>query len=607
MGHLLAVVLRRCLALATVLLLGATFAWVVTTPAAAADDDVTVTGRGFGHGRGMGQWGAYGYAVDRGAGYQAILDHFYGGTALASDAGNPVIGVELLGLRGREALITGPGLAVNGVPLGRAAVRVRSVGSNTVEVLVADSCGGPWTSRNASMTTPVTVTGELALCEPGQIRAYRGSMVLLDGGGFLTTVNTLPVEDYLRGVVPSEVPASWGSAGGGRGMEALKAQAVAARSFALSSRWTPYATTCDTTACQVYRGSYTRPDGGAPVMLEDSRTDAAVSATAGQVRRRSGGTIARTEFHASSGGWTAGGEFPAVEDLGDATAANPNRSWSVVFTRPQLAQRLGTAEVTRIRVTQRNGLGADGGRVLQVVVDTTAGQRSFTGAQFREALGLKSDWFTLSTAAARSFVQALYVDILGRPADPGDIQHWTAVLEASNDDRFGVARGFAASAERFQQWINRAYNGALRRSPEPGGTSTWLNYLSRGGTLNGLNGGIYGSQEALLVLGGGDTSVWVDGVYRGLLGRGAGASERAFWAGQAARIGRAGVATAISTSAEARDRRLGEYYLTLLGRTMDAGGRNTFSPLLAGTGDVEVVASIAASIEYRLRAEARFA
>jgi hypothetical protein len=108
------------------------------------------------------------------------------------------------------------------------------------------------------------------------------------------------------------------------------------------------------------------------------------------------------------------------------------------------------------------------------------------------------------------------------------------------------------------------------------------------------------------VLGAGDTSVWVDGVYRGLLGRGAGAAERAYWVGQAARIGRSGVVTTISTSAEARDRRLGEYYLALLGRPMDDSGRGTFSPWLTGTGDVDAVAVIAASEEYRVRAEARF-
>src|SRR5918993_1005570 len=57
----------------------------------AADGDVTFNGRGFGHGRGMSQWGAYGYSVDLGLDYTTILDHYYGGTTLAGDAGNPAI------------------------------------------------------------------------------------------------------------------------------------------------------------------------------------------------------------------------------------------------------------------------------------------------------------------------------------------------------------------------------------------------------------------------------------------------------------------------------------------------------------------------------------
>jgi SpoIID/LytB domain protein len=393
---------RPDLTRAVLAVLAALCVWAAGLPvASAADGDVTFNGRGFGHGRGMGQWGAYGYAVDRGADHRAILDHFYGGTSLAGDAANPVVTVELLRLRARETLITGPGLTVNGIALGRNAVRVRGVASNTFEVLVGDSCAGPWTlwtgTAGGRVGTGGTIDGELRLCEPGQIRAYRGSMVIVDGGGFQTTVNRLPVDEYLRGVLPREMPASWGSAGGGRGMEALEAQAVAARGFALASQWTAYATTCDTTSCQVYDGAYTRPDGGAVSWIEDGRTDTAVFATSGQVRRRSDGTVARTEFHASSGGWTAGGHFPAVEDLGDATAANPNRSWSVTMTGAQIATALGLTTINGLRVTQRNGSGTDGGRVLQVLFDTSSGQRIFTGEQVRTALGLKSSWFTISS------------------------------------------------------------------------------------------------------------------------------------------------------------------------------------------------------------------
>jgi SpoIID/LytB domain protein len=92
----------------------------------------------------------------------------------------------------------------------------------------------------------------LSVCTATGTRQYRGELSVVWSGGAQHTVNTLPMEDYLRGVVPRESPASWGDAAGGKGIEALKAQAVAARSYAWSEGRTAYAKTCDTTTCQVY-------------------------------------------------------------------------------------------------------------------------------------------------------------------------------------------------------------------------------------------------------------------------------------------------------------------------------------------------------------------
>jgi SpoIID/LytB domain protein len=391
-------------------------------------------------------------------------------------------------------------------------------------------------------------------------------------------------------------------------MEALKVQAVAARSYALSSQWQPYAKTCDTTSCQVYGGAWTGPLGGGRTSAEDARTDAAVWATSGQVRRKPGGAIARTEFSASTGGWTAGGDFPAVEDLGDQTTANPNRAWSVSLGRTDVANRLGIPAITDVRVTQRNGLGADGGRALQVVFETIGGPKSFTGNQVRIAMGLKSDWFTISTvstAGSRAFAQALYVDVLGRDGEPSGIDHYATVL-ATGTSRHAVALGFAGSAERYGRWVRTVYNDALQRPAEPGAEAFWSGYLASGATLNNLNAGVYGSDESVIRLGGGDVSVWVDAVYQKLLGRGAGGGERSVWADRAARYGLQSVVMAISQSTEACNRRLNQYYWELLGRGVDASGLSTWAPNLAGDGDVTMVAAIATSLEYRYRAEARF-
>jgi peptidoglycan hydrolase-like amidase len=178
---------------------------------------------------------------------------------------------------------------------------------------------------------------------------------------------------------------------------------VAARSYATAGdgRWGTFASTCDDTSCQVYSGVSFRPTGGALITYEDRRTDQAVADTAGQVRKWSDGRVASTEFSSSSGGWTAGGAFPAVVDDGDDIANNPNHDWTVVLpaavveTAFDSRQGRDVGALEGIDVVRRNGLGADGGRVLAVTVRFTGSDVTLTGAELRSTLKLKSDWFAM--------------------------------------------------------------------------------------------------------------------------------------------------------------------------------------------------------------------
>jgi SpoIID/LytB domain protein len=574
---------------------------------------VTISGHGFGHGRGMSQYGALGYAVDHGWTYKKILDHYYGGTRLASDGGNAAITVELLSTRGRDTIVSGRGLTVDGADVGQGAVLVRRAAPGRFAVLTGPGCAGPWTAWGPEWPPGLTVSSTaggggpaLSLCEPTGTRAYRGDLQVFDTGGFQATVNRVRVDDYLRGVVPREVPASWGSAGGGRGLRALEAQAVAARSYALAGGWTSYASTCDTTSCQVYGGAAQRR-GGVTTSLEHTATDRAVADTSGQVRRWPDGRIARTEFSASTGGWTAGGQFPAVQDLGDATSANPHRNWSVRVDLSTVAQRLGTASVTGLRVTGRNGMGAEGGRVTRVTVDTTKGPVELTGSQVRSKLGLKSDWFslpTMSQAEARAYVDLLYRSLLGRAPDAAGLDQWSAAV-ASGRPRADVARAFAESPERQNRIIERAYVAALGRSADPAGREHWRGLLARGGTVTDLHAGLYGSPESLLRLGRGQVPAWVDGTYRGLLGRSASTAERAYWTQEVRSRGQQAVAREISRSTEARARRLADLYRDLLDRPADPGGVQTFLPAMLGRGDFTVPVAMAAGAEFWNRSQNR--
>src|SRR3546814_11243352 len=99
----------------------------------------------------------------------------------------------------------------------------------------------------------------------------------------------------------------------------------------------------------------------AGVYVEDSIPDAVVRETSGEVRVR-GAELVRTEFHASSGGWTAGGTFPAVIDVGDAVPANPHRRWTTLIDRSAIEGRYELGRLHAIPVHERNGQGAEVGR-----------------------------------------------------------------------------------------------------------------------------------------------------------------------------------------------------------------------------------------------------
>ena len=408
----------------------ASFAVSVVAPGVASaypSPTVPLRGHGWGPGVGMGQWGALGYAL-AGTGYEAILDHYYGGTQLApltsaQDATN--ISVAITENAGSSVIVTSSSpftVAGTAVPAGGAAMM--SLVNGSWEVSVSSSCAGPWgnpvstgltnptavPSVTPALGSPSTASEVLQLCQAGGNLFLRGTIEgTTNSAGAPRTVNTLPLEDYVADVVPSESPAYWGRLGGAGpqgeawGFQELEAQAVAARSYVMAELvadggpgYFGYADICDL-ACQTYRG----------VANENALTTLATTDTAGQVMELSSGSsrgaIASTQYSASTGGYTAGGAFPAVVDAGDSvcvpTACNPDHDWTAsvpVSTIESTWPQLGTLQ--SISVTGRNGLGAYGGRVTSMVLLGSDGDVSLTGAAFAGALGLRSDWFTAASS-----------------------------------------------------------------------------------------------------------------------------------------------------------------------------------------------------------------
>lgn len=425
-------------------------------PTASALIDVQISGRGWGHGYGLSQWGAYGYAVDFQWTWGQILDHYYGGTVAGSVPLDSLITVRLQNLDNAQTAVVSEsgGLLVDGVAGGPwKSVLIREIIQGSYRVwaradqqvcpstdgdptttgwtVVADAVATAVTVRTQADTSTATNYADLpAACQPdGRIRSYRGVIrAVNDLNGANRTVNEVLLEHYLRAVIAKEMSPSWATAGSGRGMHALRAQAVAARSFALAENRYSYAKTCDS-ICQFYSGAATRTSvSGSYTRVEYPSTDTAVADTAGVVRRIGSvdGSIALTMFAASSGGYTAPGPgglvpFPAVPDLGDATSANPNSSWTVTLTAAQVeAAYPSIGTFTGLTVLDRNGYGDWGGRVTSIRIEGSVASTTTTGDQFKSAMGLKSNLFTVGDGSPEP--------------SPCDVPPATSAVEVSSDD-----------------------------------------------------------------------------------------------------------------------------------------------------------------------------
>lgn len=417
----------------------------------AEDGTLTIAGHGFGHGHGMSQWGAYGRAA---AGHSApqILKFYYPGTtsdtiglkteltvrltALEDSSGTlPAVEVDTRrnpdgGDAGTDPdiVVTSPGhtaltLASTVETGGTAATGVhrwRLVPSGTGLVLQYMDANG-WHAYPATGDHPEwsglldggsrfmstgAVNAVRVRVSPTRWRDYRGNVEVVRSGTGARAVNHVWVEDYLRSVVAWEMSPSWR-------LEALKAQSIAARTYAADKVNRPRSSSYDlfdNTNDQAYRGMGDYSDDGvtAVASYEFASTDSAVSGTKGQILSYGGKPIL-AQFSASNGGYTASGNLTylpgGVSDTYDGYAGNSGHSWQRTLTATDLA-RLSAAikskkgvdvgSVLRLVVGQRDGYGEWGGRILSLQVAGDRGSATIKGTEFRSYVGtaiVKSEWF----------------------------------------------------------------------------------------------------------------------------------------------------------------------------------------------------------------------
>ena len=355
----------------------------------------SVSGKGFGHGRGMSQWGSQGAAL-RGLDGTQILAFYYPGTVTTTIADAPIRVLVSADDELDTAVGAQAGLAVRDVaasllyqlPAGpqrwrgvhdAAGMHIDSWNGSTWTRWVAPGGRSTWAGPlrfGAGAATVLTL-----YIGPAPVR-YRGTLTAVPTGtSAVATVNTVALDLYLRSVVPAESPPYWLGA-------ALRAQAVAARTYAAYGRarsTTAQWDTCDTTACQVYRGT----------VSEATSTTTAVQATANRIRTLAGQPVL-AEFSASNGGWTVAGgpsyQVAKPDPYDAAGGTNPNANWTVALTAAELRARypqLGSP--TSLRVVARDGNGTWGGRITDLYVDGTAGTVHLPGSGSR--LTLRSTWW----------------------------------------------------------------------------------------------------------------------------------------------------------------------------------------------------------------------
>ncbi|MCG0275893.1 MAG: SpoIID/LytB domain-containing protein [Thermosediminibacteraceae bacterium] len=210
-------------------------------------------------------------------------------------------------------------------------------------------------------------------------RRYRGVIEFLPASnGGITAINELSLEEYLYGVLPNEMPPSWP-------IEALKAQAVAARTYAVYSILKGGKGSFDVTndvSDQVY-GGYDS---------EHVRTNEAVNMTKGEILTYQGEPIAAL-YHSNSGGITEnnsdvnGTELPYLKSVKDEFSLNsPHSSWTVKIPRTQ---------VQDFKILEKS----ESGRIKKLLVRGASGDKVLTGMEIRNAFQLKSTLFEIKTDA----------------------------------------------------------------------------------------------------------------------------------------------------------------------------------------------------------------
>ena len=399
--------IKRLMGAVTTLILIAISAVLTTIPAhadsaiSARSGNFTIRGAGWGHGWGMSQYGAYG-AARKGLSWKQILAFYYRGTRLSKLPNGTKIKVWITADNDNSLrVMPASGLAVSDtaghrytVPTGAKYTSWRISRSGAGYRLSYRTSSGSYVTKSTGLTTgswSFSTRSKIVkvILPHGSVRPYHGTVTLIKMGTGGRTVNKVLLEDYVKGVVPAEMPTSWAA-------NAVKAQAVAARSYAV--RLQKFAGNsgydiCDTTACQVYSG----------MARETSDGNAAVTATIGTIVTYQG-VVALTQFASSNGGHSARGDYPYLAAQRDPyDGVIKSQAWIRTLSASSISRAwpsVGT--VKQLQINSRDGAGAWGGRVKAIKIIGTARTATVSGTTFQHIFGLRSSLYMVAGSSTSS-------------------------------------------------------------------------------------------------------------------------------------------------------------------------------------------------------------
>lgn len=204
-------------------------------------------------------------------------------------------------------------------------------------------------------------------------KKYFGSVKLVRRGEKILVINLTTTEEYLRGVLPVEMSSGWHE-------EALKAQAIAARTFALKNRRRHEADgydLCSTSHCQTYKG----------VEVSARSCDEAIEKTFGEVMKFDGSLIIAA-FHTDSGGRTASAEEVWGSELRYLRSIKESERETMPWTLEIESKEFGVGKIKSIRLER-----SESGRVKKMIVVGKKKTLELGGNEMRSRFGLKSTLF----------------------------------------------------------------------------------------------------------------------------------------------------------------------------------------------------------------------